>query len=129
MTANFVKKIKHLSIFSIVFGLVMANFFHAFLMGSDPALTISGTYGACHSHEKAHGPEAQGPQNDLLPCCTNKSTGEATVIFALFDFTKLVYPLSMQFSQAALIDTDGPSLAVLPDPPDQVALSKIILRI
>ena len=129
MLRSFLRKIKYIGMSSVIIGLIMANFFHAFLMSTEPVLLADSGMGACHGREAGADSKQPSSQNNLLPCCADENRGEASAVFALFDFNKLVRPFSTHFKQAVPIDSEDASVPYFLNPPNQVALDKIVLRI
>jgi hypothetical protein len=129
MLKSFFQKIRFIGIFSIIFGLIMANFFHAVLMDFGATPVVASSYGACHGHASTSTTKAQGSQNDPLPCCADKKSSEATTLFALFDFSKLARPSSTYLVPVPPADSGALPRTFFVSPPNQVALDKIILRI
>lgn len=110
---------------SIVLGLVMANFFHAFLMNGQTA--SAEIYGACHAHETADQPDGQTAKP--LPCCADSDKNSAAPLLAKTELVKLYHALPFFSGPAVTAQTGTRAPELLTDPPDQIALDKIVLRI
>ncbi|NTW22560.1 hypothetical protein HGA34_03405 [Candidatus Falkowbacteria bacterium] len=129
MTRRILKNLHHIGMISVILGLIMANFFHAFLMNIDPALATDDIHGACHAHENAGAEKKNGAQKDILPCCADKKSSDAAPLLAVFEFNKSLYLFSLYFSQVPLADKETLKPKSFQAPPNQVALDTIILRI
>jgi len=124
------KNLRHVGMISVILGLLMANFFHAFLMNAAPSLAAAESYGACHAHEKASGDKKEdGAQKDILPCCADKKSSTAAPLLAISEFKKTFPIPSSFFGESLPVSHNLPEPKSFQAPPSQIALDTIILRI
>ncbi len=130
MTGGIIKNLRHVGMISVIIGLMMANFFHAFLMNAAPSLSAAESYGACHAHEKAGGEKKEdGAQKDILPCCADKKGSTAAPLLAIYEFNKSFLIPSSRLGESLPISHGLPKPKSFQAPPSQIALDTIVLRI